>query len=124
MNNWNQGYITDITYTKGYYSILNPLRIKLCFLTQGILPPRINNACELGFGQGITLNFNAASNNARWYGTDFNASHALYAKHLADISKAPLGIYDDSFEEFLQRKDLPQLISSLCMESTLGFPMK
>lgn len=108
MNNWNQGYVTDITYTKGYYGILNPLRIKLCFLAQGLLPPPISNACELGFGQGITLNFNAVSSNAQWYGTDFNASQAFFAKHLSNISKAPLRIYDDSFEEFLKRDDLPQ----------------
>lgn len=108
MDNWNQGYVTDITYTKGYYGILNPLRIKLCFLARGLLPPKINNACELGFGQGITLNFNAVSSNAQWYGTDFNASQVFYAKHLAQISQAPVNIYDDSFGDFLQREDLPQ----------------
>lgn len=108
MNNWNQGYVTDITYTKGYYGMLNPLRIKLCFLSQGLLPPKIKNACELGFGQGITLNFNAIGSNANWYGTDFNSSQAFFAKHLSEISQAPLKIYDDSFGEFLQRDDLPQ----------------
>lgn len=108
MQNWNQGYVTDINYTTGYYGTLNPLRIKLCFLAQKLLPPRINTACELGFGQGITLNFNAASANASWYGTDFNPSQAYFAQSLADISKAPLKIYDDSFGEFLKRDELPQ----------------
>ncbi|MCE3047611.1 class I SAM-dependent methyltransferase [Helicobacter kayseriensis] len=108
MHSWNQGYITDINYTKGYYGTLNPLRIQLCFLSQKILPPKINTACELGFGQGITLNFNAASANAQWYGTDFNASQAHFAQNLANISKAPLKVYNDSFEEFLKRDDLPQ----------------
>lgn len=108
MSNWNYGYVTDITYTKGYYASLNPLRIKLCFLAQKLLPPKIDTACELGFGQGITLNFNAASANASWYGTDFNPSQATYAKSIANISRADVKIYDDSFEEFLNRKDLPQ----------------
>ncbi|VDH01866.1 methyltransferase type 11 [Helicobacter pametensis] len=108
MHSWNQGYVTDINYTRGYYGTLNPLRIKLCFLAQKLLPPTIDTACELGFGQGITLNFNAASANAEWYGTDFNPSQAHFAEQLANISKAPLKIYDDSFEEFLQRQDLPQ----------------
>ena len=108
MQNWNQGYVTDINYTTGYYGTLNPLRIKLCFLAQRLLPPKIDTACELGFGQGITLNFNAISANASWYGTDFNPSQACFAKSLSQISKAPLKIYDDSFGDFLKRDDLPQ----------------
>lgn len=108
MQEWNQGYVTDINYTTGYYGTLNPLRIKLCFLVQNLLPPTINTACELGFGQGVTLNFNGASCNAHWYGTDFNPSQTAFAKHLANVSKAHLEIFNDSFEEFLERQDLPQ----------------
>lgn len=108
MQEWNQGYVTDINYTNGYYGTLNPLRIKLCFLAQNLLPPTINTACELGFGQGVTLNFNASTCNALWYGTDFNPSQASIAKNIANISKAPVKIYNDSFEEFLEREDLPQ----------------
>lgn len=108
MQDWNQGYITDINYTHGYYETLNPLRIKLCFLAQNLLPPQITTACELGFGQGVTLNLNAASRNALWYGTDFNPSQAAFAKNLSKISKAPVQIFDDSFEEILERRDLPQ----------------
>lgn len=108
MQEWNQGYVTDINYTNGYYGTLNPLRIKLCFLAQHLLPPTINTACELGFGQGVTLNFNAAVCNANWYGTDFNPSQASFAKHLSKISEASVEIFNDSFEEFLNREDLPQ----------------
>ncbi|MCW1361123.1 class I SAM-dependent methyltransferase [Campylobacter sp. CCS1377] len=106
--NWNQGYVTDINYTRGYCKMLNPLRIKLCFLAHKLLPPKIENACELGFGQGISLNFNAASTNVNWYGTDFNPSQAAFAKNMADISGASVNIFDDSFEELLQRDDLPK----------------
>lgn len=108
MQEWNQGYVTDINYTNGYYSTLNPLRIKLCFLAQNLLPPTINTACELGFGQGISLNFNASTLNAQWYGTDFNPSQATFAKNLSKISQAPIQIFDNSFEELFNRKDLPQ----------------
>lgn len=107
MQEWNQGYVTDINYTNGYYGTLNPLRIKLCFLAQNLLPPTISTACELGFGQGITLNFNSATRNALWYGTDFNPSQATFAKNLSKISQAPLTILNDSFEELLEREDLP-----------------
>lgn len=107
MQEWNQGYVTDTSYTNGYYGTLNPLRIKLCFLAQNLLPPTISTACELGFGQGITLNFNSASRNAMWYGTDFNPSQAAFAKNLSKISQAPIEIYNNSFEELLEREDLP-----------------
>lgn len=107
MHSWSQGYVTDISYTKGYYSTLNPLRIKLCFLAQGLMPPKIKNACELGFGQGISLNFNATNPTITWYGTDFNPSQAAFARHLSEISQTSLNVYDDSFEEFLNR-DLPE----------------
>lgn len=107
MHSWNQGYVTDISYTKGYYSTLNPLRIKLCFLAQRLMPPKIKNACELGFGQGITLNFNATNPSISWCGTDFNPSQASFAQHLCEISQAPLRVFDDSFEEFINR-DAPQ----------------
>lgn len=107
MHSWNQGYVTDITYTRGYYSTLNPLRIKLCFLSQKLLPPTIKTACELGFGQGITLNFNATNPSIQWYGTDFNPSQAAFAKHLSTIAQTSLNVYDASFGELLERDDLP-----------------
>lgn len=31
MSDWTSGYVADIGYTYGYYSELNPLRIKLAF---------------------------------------------------------------------------------------------
>ena len=35
MTDWTAGYIVDIAYTYGYYTELNPLRIKLAFLNAG-----------------------------------------------------------------------------------------
>ena len=36
---------------------LNPLNLNLALTYAGIKPPLIKNACELGFGQGISINF-------------------------------------------------------------------
>ena len=51
MTDWTSGYVEDIGYTNGYYTELNPLRIRLAFLNAGLLAPDVTNACELGFAQ-------------------------------------------------------------------------
>ncbi len=58
---WTSGYVADIGYTYGYYTELNPLRVKLPFLNAGLVPPDVTCACELGFGQGLSTNMHAAS---------------------------------------------------------------
>lgn len=107
MGNWTSGYIENLEYTYGYYQELNPVRIKLAFLGAGILPPKIENACELGFGQGISVNIHAAASDTAWWGTDFNPSQAAFARELAEASGANCNIFDDSFAEFLNNKDIP-----------------
>lgn len=108
MSAWSNGYITDIGYTYGYYSELNPLRTIPPLLQEGFAVPVFKNACELGFGQGISINAHAAAGRARWYGTDFNPSHAAFARDTAAISGSNALLVDQSFEEFCQRDDLPE----------------
>ncbi|WP_028298982.1 class I SAM-dependent methyltransferase [Oceanospirillum beijerinckii] len=107
MTDWTAGYMADIDYTYGYYAELNPQRIKLAFLSAGLQPPDVQTACELGFGQGVSINLNAAASNVQWYGTDFNPSQALFAQELADASGAQAHLFDQSFEQFCRRDDLP-----------------
>ena len=33
---WNEGYVTDLLYTYGYYTELNPLTARLLLLINGI----------------------------------------------------------------------------------------
>ena len=49
MSDWTAGYVADIGYTYGYYTELNPLRVKLAFLKAGLALPEVGSACELGF---------------------------------------------------------------------------
>ena len=107
MTDWTEGYRADIDYTYGYYSELNPLRAELSLLAAGIAPPQITTACELGFGQGLSLNIHAAASTTEWYGTDFNPSQASFAQHLARTSGAKLSIFDEAFDQFCNRTDLP-----------------
>lgn len=113
MSDWNEGYITDIGYTYGYYNELNPLRARLALLSAGWAPPADladGPACELGIGQGISVNVHAAASGNAWYGTDFNPSQAAFAQELAGISGATAQgtrLYDEAFADFCQRTDLP-----------------
>lgn len=107
MADWTSGYVADIGYTYGYYRELNPNRLPLAFLSRGMAPPTIRTACELGYGQGISVNFHAASSSASWHGTDFNPAQVAFASELARASGASLNLADDAFEDYLKRTDLP-----------------
>lgn len=105
MADWASGYVSDIEYTHGYYAELNPVRIRLAFVSLGLAFPEIGSACELGFGQGLSINIHAAASTVTWWGTDFNPSQAAFAQELAKISGAR--VYDDAFVDFCQRPELP-----------------
>ena len=107
-NDWNAGYRADIDYTYGYYDELNPNRIQLAFLRQGLRTPPIRTACELGYGQGMSVNLHAASSNVQWWGNDFNPAQASFAQELAQVAGAGAQLTDQSFEEFCTRDDLPE----------------
>lgn len=107
MSDWTAGYVADIGYTFGYYTELNPLRLQLAFLHAGLHPPTTLTACELGFGQGLSVNIHAAASNTQWYGTDFNPSQAGFAQELATVSGSNAKLYDQAFADFAARPDLP-----------------
>ena len=107
MTDWTEGYVADIDYTFSYCPELNPLRVKLAFLSKGLLAPEIGTACELGFGQGLGTNIHAAGSTVEWHGTDFNPSQAEFAQELARVSGAGARLYDDAFEDFCRRENLP-----------------
>jgi len=107
MNDWTAGYVAEIDYTYGYYPELNPLRAKLSLLNAGLVLPEFENACELGFGQGMSVNLHAAATSIHWSGTDFNPSQAGFANELNGITGAQAKLYDESFAEFVTRTDLP-----------------
>jgi SAM-dependent methyltransferase len=107
MSDWTAGYVADIGYTFGYYQELNPMRVKLAFLSAGLASPEMGSACELGFGQGISANLHAAASVTQWAGTDFNPSQACFAQELAAVSGSGARLYDEAFADFAGRPDLP-----------------
>lgn len=107
MAQWSEGYVSDIGYTYGYYSDLNPAQMAVPFLSSRLAWPQVTQACELGFGQGVSINAHAAGGMVRWSGTDFNPNQASFAQELANVSGSGAGLFDQSFAEFCTRTDLP-----------------
>ena len=110
MSDWSMGYRTDVLYTYGYYRELNPLFVKFVLTSQGYACPDFGPgacACELGFGQGVSINMHAMSSGVNWYGTDFNPSQVNFARTIAQLGSCPVTLKDDDFASFAQRPDLP-----------------
>lgn len=108
MNHWNSGYTTDVDYTFGYYPEMSPARARLAFLNAGLACPEFGAACELGFGQGLSVNFHAAASRTRWAGTDFNPSQAAFARELGAAAGSDIRLRDEAFADFARRDELPE----------------
>lgn len=114
MNTWNEGYFTDAAYSYGYYRELSPNFMRWCLLVKGFAAPEFTADschCELGYGQGLSANVHAAATPGKFFGTDFLPAHAAHAKELAEASGANAKFFEDSFEDFAKRYDLPQFDS-------------
>ena len=112
MNEWSEGYNADIGYTYGYFPEFNPLRAQWTLLNAGLVPPDLpasgGAACELGFGQGVSVAIHAAGSSVQWWGTDFMPAQAAYATDMVRASGTDARLYDQAFSEFCKRDDLPQ----------------
>ncbi len=111
---WNEGYFTDVGYTYGYYRDINPVFQRFCLHLRGWAAPAPapdSAHCELGYGQGVSVNVHAAATPGLYVGTDFNPAHAAHAQGLAQAAGSGARLLDDSFEQLLARADLPQFDS-------------
>jgi hypothetical protein len=79
----------------------------LAFLNIGLHFPKVGTACELGFGQGMSVNLHATASMVQWFGTDFNPAHTQFARQLAEVSGSNAVLFEQSFAEFCSRTDLP-----------------
>jgi len=107
---WSQGYFTELGYTFGYYRELSPAMLRLACLCRGVEPSFQNTPTylELGSGQGVSINMHAAGASGSFWGCDFNPAQTVEARRLAEASGANVHLFDDSFEEFAGRSDLPE----------------
>lgn len=86
MENWGQGYVTDLEYTAGFYTEQSPAALRLACLLNGVDISMADDFtyCELGCGVGMTTLVLAASNpRARFVAVDFNPVHVLKARSVA-----------------------------------------
>ncbi len=107
MTNWSDGYVSDISYTTGFYRETSPAWLSLATSLLGHRPPGRDGSfrwCELGCGQGFSaLSFAAAHPTGEFYAFDFNPSHIENARLLA--SRAGIGnitFGETSFEELAE----------------------
>ena len=67
--------------------------------------PHVENACELGFGQGASIVANAAARpDINWVGTDFNQNHVEFANAMRSPSCKNADLRCQSFSEFADSK--------------------
>lgn len=106
--NGADGYVEDIPYTFGYHPELDPVRMQSALRGAGLDPPAVETACELGFGQGISLAIHAVAGRAAWWGTDLLPSHAAHVRSLVAGTAARPVVAEQPFDVFCARDDLPQ----------------
>ena len=109
---WTSGYRADIDDTYGYYRELAPGLIDFALLMAGYQPPQRGSGMkylELGYGQGVSANIQAASCAGEFWGADFNPVHAAHAQSLARTAQSPANFSDESFEDMLARDDMPPM---------------
>ncbi len=112
MSSWASGYVADLGYTHGFYRELTPAFLNFVSLTRGqnsadaSLPLQY---CELGCGQGLSMNLLAAANpHMSFHANDFNPSQIAGARALAkEAGLDNVTFYDTSFSTFADQPGLP-----------------
>lgn len=112
MSSWTSGYVADIGYIHGFYRELTPTLLAFAALMRGQRAPDVCSPlkyCELGCGQGFSINLLAAANpQIEFFGTDFNPGHIVGAQALAAAAGTPnVHFFDQSFAELLAETSLP-----------------
>jgi predicted O-methyltransferase YrrM len=111
---WNDGYVTDNTYTTEFYLELSPEHLNVACVVNGVEPVPLDRPftyLELGCGYGLSSVLLAAGNpQGRFYANDFMPTHVATAESLASAGGLDnLTLLENSFEELAQgRVALPQ----------------
>lgn len=88
MDNWADGYVSDIEYLDGWYAEQMPAHLDVACLLRATEPPvepgEPFRYCELGCGVGKSAATVAATSpHAEVWGIDFNPAHIARGRHLS-----------------------------------------
>ncbi|MBA2549084.1 MAG: methyltransferase regulatory domain-containing protein [Burkholderiaceae bacterium] len=114
MASWQDGYITDIPYTAGFYRELAPSYLHLLCVLMGVRPPQLVDReygyCELACGQGLgTLLLAAGNPRGRFVGVDFNPAQIAKAQDLAErAGLSNVQFREESFAAMAERSGVDQ----------------
>lgn len=113
--NWNEGYATDVEYTTGFFPELSPSYLNFACVLNGVEPVPIQQSfsyCELGCGQGFTVNLLAAAYpQGDFYAVDFMPAQIARATQLQAAAELQnLTMLEGSFAELAagEHAGLPQ----------------
>jgi len=112
MQHWTSGYVEGLDYTHGFYRELTPALLALAALSRGqrfnLAAPHLKY-CELGCGQGFSLNLLAAANpGIEFHANDFNPAHIAGARSLAsEAGLKNVHFYEHAFADFADEPALP-----------------
>lgn len=107
LNSTADGYVTDLAYTRHHHATLDPARASLVARRAGVPTPSFRHACELGFGQGLSLAIHATAGDIEWWGVDLQSAHVDFARSLVADVTARERIICATFRDFIARDDLP-----------------
>jgi SAM-dependent methyltransferase len=115
MARWDDGYVTDVTYTDNVYREMTPSWLAFASLLLGQRPPDLSRPfryADLGCGVGMTALFVAATcPQAEVWGFDFNPAHIEMARRCATaVGLTNITFVEASFETLadLPAADLPE----------------
>lgn len=116
MQDWTDGYVSDIEYLPGYYVEQVPNHLDAACLLRATEPPRTTGGdfryCELGCGVAETaLTIAAANPRSEVWAFDFNPAHIARASAIASAAGlANAHVEEASFEDLARsdRSDLGQ----------------
>jgi SAM-dependent methyltransferase len=110
MAGWDDGYVTDVTYTTNYYREITPSWLATTCLLLGQRPPDLTRPfryADLGCGHGFTALVVAATYpNAEVWAFDFNPAHIEWATRLAAQAELPnVRFVEASFADLAARPE-------------------
>ena len=118
-SDWARGYRTDLEYTFGAYTFLNPDLLLMNCVLRGVKPsaPILSGGatderglvyCDLGCGQGLTTVLMAARDpGGQYFGVDYNGKMIANARALAaEANISNVQFFDESFSR-LPELDIP-----------------